>query len=226
MKGGNRSLADTAYSTLLDLVITLKLKPGSIVSENETSKSLGIGRMPIRDAFRRLEAEGLVEILPKKGVLISPIRTEELFLQLEVRSVIEALIVRRACKYATPAEQSRILALAEGYERATVEGDRLAAIRVDEEFHVLLGKCCRNPFANKAISPFYAKFQRIYFNEFAPGDSHVLKNNYSHIRLMRAIANQDVESALHALRELLGNLKDYLGTDMTTWLPDPEIDTF
>jgi DNA-binding GntR family transcriptional regulator len=226
MSEGAVSLADTAYATLLDLIITLKLKPGSIVSENETSKSLGIGRMPIRDAFRRLEAEGLVEILPKKGVLVSPIRTEELFLQLEVRSVIEALIVRRACKYATPAERRRILELAEGYEKATVEGDRLAAIRVDEEFHILLGRCGRNPFADKAISPFYAKFQRIYFSEFAPGDSHVLKNNYSHIRLMRAIAEQNADSAIQALRELLGNLKDYLGNDMSTWLPDPEIDSF
>jgi DNA-binding GntR family transcriptional regulator len=179
--------------------------------------------MPIRDAFRRLESEGLVEILPKKGVLICPMRTDELFLQLEVRAVLESLVVRRACKYASPTERKRILELAEGYEKATIDGDRLAAIHVDEEFHVLLGTCSRNPFAVKAIAPFYAKFQRIYVHDYVVGDTQVLKNNYAHIRLMRAIANGEVEIALDNLKAMLDNLKEYVRKDMVTWLPDPEI---
>ncbi|MGB4572458.1 MAG: GntR family transcriptional regulator [Rectinemataceae bacterium] len=214
------SLADKAYLALREMIVTLALKPGAIVSESDIARKLGIGRMPVRDAFRKLESEGLVTILPRKGVLISSINTEEIFLQLEVRTVLEELIVKRACKYGSDAQRSRLLELAEGYATATETGDRTLAVQVDEEFHTLMCECARNPFAWQAISPFYPRFQRIYYHQYRTSEAQVLKNNLAHMNLMRAIASGDEKTALASLHVLLDNLDDLVRGYMKVWLPD------
>ena len=219
MAATDESLTERAIRQIQDMIVTLKLEPGQIVSENEISKALGLGRMPIRDAFKRLESDGLVTILPKKGVMICTARAEDLFLQLEVRRVLEELIVKRACRYATAPERKRLLELAEDYESATTHSDREEAIHVDEEFHKLLGECAKNPFARKAIAPFYARFQRIYFHDYSISEEQVLKNNYAHIDLMRCIASADEAKAVASLRIMLKNLEDLVGSSMQVWLP-------
>jgi DNA-binding GntR family transcriptional regulator len=213
------SLSDQAYLRIQEMIVTLQLEPGCIVSANDISGMLGIGRMPVRDAFRRLEADGLVSILPRKGILISAIRTDEIFLQLEVRKVLEELIVRRACRHATQAERGRLLELAEGYELATSTGDRTKAIVVDEELHLLLGSCSKNPFAWQALSPFYARFQRIYYSDYAASEEQVRQNDLAHADLMRAIAAGDEAAALESLARLHGNLEDLVRGHMRVWMP-------
>ncbi len=214
------TLTEKAIRLLQDMIVTFRLEPGQIVSENEISRMLDMGRMPVRDAFKRLEYDGLVSVLPKKGVMICVAHAEELFLQLEVRKVLEELIVRRACRYATPAERKRILELADLYEAATLDSDPEAAIRVDEEFHKLLGESAKNPFASKAISPFYARFQSLYFHEYAINKEQVLRNNYAHIDLMRSIVSGEEEKAVVSLRLMLKNLEDLVARSMRSWLPE------
>jgi DNA-binding GntR family transcriptional regulator len=212
-------LSDQAYLKIQEMIVTLQLVPGSVVSANDVSRALGIGRMPVRDAFRRLETDGLVSILPRKGILISSIRTEEVFLQLEVRKVLEELIVKRACLHATQAERRRLLELAELYELAMATGDRTKAILVDEELHLLLGSCSKNPFAWQALQPFYARFQRIYYYNYEADEEQVRRNDLAHADLMRAIASADEEGALESLGRLHGNLEDLVRGYMRTWMP-------
>ncbi len=72
--GRNReSLTDRAYKRVEELVVTLQLEPGSVLSESALAQDLGIGRTPIREALQRLTREGLVVILPRKGILVSEI---------------------------------------------------------------------------------------------------------------------------------------------------------
>jgi DNA-binding GntR family transcriptional regulator len=212
-------LSDRAYLKIQEMIVTLQLEPGSVVSANDVSRMLGIGRMPVRDAFRRLEAEGLVSILPRKGILISSIRTEEIFLQLEVRKVLEELIVRRASAYATQAERKRLMELAEGYELAAATNDRTKAILVDEEFNLLLGSCSKNPFAWQALSPFYARFQRIYYFNYQENEEQVRRNDLAHAELMRGIAAGAAGPALESLRQLHANLEDLVRNYMRMWMP-------
>ncbi len=212
-------LSDQAYLKIQEMIVTLQLTPGSIVSANDISGALGIGRMPVRDAFRRLEADGLVSILPRKGILISSIRTDELFLQLEVRKVLEELIVRRACMHASQAERARLIELASGYAQATATSDRTKAIIVDEEFNLLLGTCSKNPFAWQALSPFYARFQRIYYYNYEADEEQVERNDLAHAELMRAIAAGDEAAALESLGRLHGSLEDLVRGYMRVWMP-------
>ena len=89
-RGTNRSLSDQAYEGLEEMIVTLRLEAGAVLSEAELSEKLGIGRTPIREALQRLAREGLVLILPRKGILVSEINPGKQLLLLEVRRELEA----------------------------------------------------------------------------------------------------------------------------------------
>ncbi len=73
-EASNSSLTDQAYRQLEELIVTVQLKPGSVLSELALAAQLGIGRTPIREALHRLAREGLVVILPRRGIHLVPRR--------------------------------------------------------------------------------------------------------------------------------------------------------
>ena len=101
------SLADRAYSDLEELIVTLRLAPGSAVSEAELSQRLGIGRTPIREALQRLARERLVTILPRRGIIVSEINVKSQLRLLEVRREVERLVAKNAARRATPEQRAQ-----------------------------------------------------------------------------------------------------------------------
>src|SRR5262249_10140223 len=78
------TLADRTYKIIEELIVTLKLAPGAPISELSLSKQLNIGRTPVREALQRLSREGLVVILPRRGILVSEISVKTQLQVLEV----------------------------------------------------------------------------------------------------------------------------------------------
>src|SRR5689334_4351846 len=70
---GDVTLTEKAYAQIEELIVTLQLPPGTVLSELVLADRLGIGRTPIREALQRLSRDGLVNILPRRGVLVSDI---------------------------------------------------------------------------------------------------------------------------------------------------------
>src|SRR6516225_3695634 len=95
------SLTEQAYRLIEEEIVTLRLKPGDILSEQMLSAGLQIGRTPIREALQRLAREGLVTILPRKGILVSDINPRHQLLLLEVRRELERLLCRAGAERAT-----------------------------------------------------------------------------------------------------------------------------
>jgi len=224
IKESSVSLADQAYERLEKMIITLELKPGKIVSVNEISQSLGIGRMPIREAFKRLENTGLVSIISRTGVIIKEITTEDIFLQMEVRSVLEPLIVKRACKYINGEEKEYILKLIDEFKHATQNDDRMAAIEIDEKFNKLLMKSSKNSFAACSIAPLYAMEQRIYFLNYESELTNEI--NRSHIELMHMIVSGDVDKAIETVNYIFKCTEKILRSKMESWLPNQDISEY
>ena len=83
------TLTEQAYRLIEEQVVTLRLKPGDVLSEQMLSATFKIGRTPIREALQRLAREGLVTILPRKGILVSDINPRTQLLVLEVRRELE-----------------------------------------------------------------------------------------------------------------------------------------
>src|SRR6476620_2753600 len=87
-----QSLTDRAYGEIEEMIVTLRLAPGSAVSESALSELLGIGRTPIREALQRLARERLVAIFPRRGIVVTDINVTSQLRLLEVRRELERLI--------------------------------------------------------------------------------------------------------------------------------------
>ena len=97
--------ADQAYDKLERMITFQELEPGSMVSEGTLMELTGLGRSPVRDALQRLAWERMVEIHPRRGVIIPPISVEVQLKLLELRRSVEELAVRMASHRASPAQK-------------------------------------------------------------------------------------------------------------------------
>ena len=102
------TLTDRAYRLVEELIVTLALPPETILSEQSLAARLGIGRTPIREALQRLARDGLVVILPRRGILVSQINLKTQMRLLEVRRELERLMARGAAERATPEETASV----------------------------------------------------------------------------------------------------------------------
>jgi len=198
-----KTLADKAYDILEDKILKSKYQPGELISEKKLSDELGIGRMPIREAIKRLENAYLVKVMPHRGIMVTEIKMEEIFLQIEVRRLLERLIAKRAAKFSTSNEKKVFLDLADRYERITESGTSDQALEVDEEFNEYVAKCCRNSFAAASLKPYHAHARRLYYRQYYADTATIKEINKCHCNVMRAIASGDEDLAVKASDDLI-----------------------
>src|SRR5574337_760511 len=110
---GVQTLTEEAYTQIEERIVTLRLKPSEVLSEQMLSADLKIGRTPIREALQRLSREGLITVLPRKGILVSDINPRSQLLVLEVRREIERLLSRAGAERATGEQRKRMQEIAE-----------------------------------------------------------------------------------------------------------------
>ena len=132
------TLTDLAYARLEEMIATLLLAPGEFLSEQVLAETVGLGRTPIREALQRLAREGLVSILPRRGVQVTPIDAEEQLLVVEVRRELERLISRSSAARATEEQRASFAAIADGLDRAGRANDALEFLRLDREMNLLM----------------------------------------------------------------------------------------
>ncbi|MDX1380572.1 MAG: GntR family transcriptional regulator, partial [Xanthomonadales bacterium] len=89
-------LSEQAYAALEQRLVTLDLPPGMLVTERDLVELTGIGRTPVREAVLRLADEGLLQVLPRKGLQVAPVSRRQLARVLELRRAVERLVVTAA----------------------------------------------------------------------------------------------------------------------------------
>jgi len=145
------TLTEQAYRVIEEQIVTLRLKPGDILSEQMLSASSRIGRTPIREALQRLAREGLVTILPRKGILVSDINPRNQLLLLEVRRELERLLSRAGAERARPKQREEMLAIAQGMDAAAKDNDDIAFMRLDRELNQLVIEAGHNDYAARSM---------------------------------------------------------------------------
>jgi DNA-binding GntR family transcriptional regulator len=159
----NASLSERAYKRLEELIVTLQLAPGTVVSEAALSKRLGIGRTPIREALQQLARERLVVVLPRRGIMVSEVNVRTQLRLLEARRELERLIARRAARRASDAERERFRQIADGMEEAARKNDDITFLRFDHEFNGLTLQAARNEFAAGAMTLMQGLSRRFWY---------------------------------------------------------------
>lgn len=197
------SLADAAFQLIEEKVVTLALAPGSRVTERALCELTGYGRTPVREALLRLAHGFLIEILPRNGILITPIDYDVILMTIEVRRHIERLIVERAARYADDRDRRRLDALRGAFQDAADRGDALSFIRTDNALNQLLNAAARHPVAAKIAGPLHSVSRRM---GFALGESSGTGFNITgptHQKLIEAVVAGDAAGSIDALDVLL-----------------------
>ena len=160
------SLTSQAYGRLEEMIVTLRLEPGQILSEAFLVGELHIGRTPVREALQRLAFEGLVVILPRRGVLVSEIDLSQQLTLLEVRREIERLIARKAASRADEAERQAFSTLADGLARAAHDNDAAAFMQLDLRFNQMTLAAARNDYATRTMRLMQGLSRRFWYRHY------------------------------------------------------------
>ncbi len=139
-----KPLRDIVFDYMKNAIITGELKPGERLMEVQLAEKLGVSRTPVREAIRKLELEGLVVMVPRKGAYVSDLDAKDLLNVLEVRSSLEGLAASLAAERITDEEIERLKGILEEFQKNIELGDNEALIRLDKEFHDLIFAASRN----------------------------------------------------------------------------------
>jgi DNA-binding GntR family transcriptional regulator len=202
------SLADVAYERLEEMIVTLELPPGAVVSEAALSARLGIGRTPIGEAVQRLAREDLITILPRRGIVVSEINIKKQLKLLEVRREVERLIARCAARRATAEERRRFEQIAAEMDKSVRRDDALAFVRLDHEFNDLCAQAARNEYAANFMAVMQSLSRRFWVvHHRQVGD--LPRGAKVHADVARAIASGDEEAAAAASDRLIEYIEEF-----------------
>ena len=200
----SETLARRAYNHLEEMILTLELAPGSIVTEGDLVRRTGMGRTPLREALLRLGREKLVDILPRRGIIVSDINLAQYLSLLEARRVLDRLIAEKAAKRATPAQREELLRLASESGKEAIRSDIAEFMRLDRTIDRVVESAARSLFAVEAVRPMHAHCRRFWYVYQQHGDLATAAG--FHARLIRAVASGKESAAGRASDELV----DYL----------------
>ena len=201
------TLTEQAYNRLEEMIVTLSLAPGAVLSEQTLAASLGIGRTPIREALQRLGHEGLVQVLPRKAIIVTDTDPNRQLLVLEVRRELERLLARASAERATPGERQRFQAIADGMESAARSNDDIAFMRWDRELNALLAHAAHNEYASRSMRFLNGHSRRFWYLHYKRA-ADLPKCARLHADEARAIAKGHPARAMAASDRLI----DYVET--------------
>ena len=202
------TLTDRAYRLVEELIVTLALPPETILSEQSLAARLGIGRTPIREALQRLARDGLVVILPRRGILVSQINLKTQMRLLEVRRELERLMAKGAAERATPEESASFATIAREMRRASDESDDMTFMRLDRQFNELVSQAARNEFASRAMGLMHGLSRRFWYQHYRESGDLPLSARL-HAEVAEAIAKRSPEAAAKASDRLLDYIESF-----------------
>ena len=192
-------LRDVVFITLRQAILKGELEPGERLMEIRLASMLGVSRTPIREAIRKLELEGLVVMLPRKGAEVARITVEDLEEALEVRMAIEDLAVRLASLRIDEDGKEKLKKAAAAFDAALEEKDVVKIVDKDERFHDVIFETTKNrrliSLAHSLREQVY-RYRYEYVKDFSSHD----KLSREHARIMEAILEGDVVKAQQAMR--------------------------
>jgi DNA-binding GntR family transcriptional regulator len=202
------TLTDAVYQQLEAMIVTLQLPPGAVLSEVELGNKLGVSRTPVGAALQRLAREGLVTILPRRGIVVTDVSLSDQIRVLELRREISRFMARVGARRATPAERAQLEAIARNLLKAAKASDEEALMRVDKEFHDLFAACTRNPFACSTMDALDSQARRFWYAH-QTGSGDLIMNAKLHADIALAIAEGDERTAGEASDALSTYLEDF-----------------
>lgn len=193
------SLRDQAYEAIKERIIALDYRPGEYLNEARVCEDLGIGRTPVHQALDRLMLDGMVEVLPRKGVIVKPVSLDDVLNLIEVRMIHEPICARLAAERGSAEELAQIVGFVEQAEDLIVAHDLKKLMIHDREFHQAISRAAHNPLLAEVISRVHDRILRFWFIALSDREQ-VRRVDNEHEQIGQAIAGRDGDRAEEAMR--------------------------
>ena len=209
------TLTDRAYRELEEIIVTLQLSPGTVLSEQALALRLKIGRTPIREALQRLARDGLVVIMPRRGIMVSEINLRLQLRLLEVRRELERLMASLAAERATPEERREFAEVADAMLAAAAKADDITFMRLDQRFNILIATAARNEFARRSMGLMNALSRRFWYQHYQQVADLPLAAKL-HAAVAEAVSQKKAKAAATASDRLIDYIEDFARKTLDT----------
>ena len=197
-------LRDVVFNTLRTSILTGELKPGERLMEIHLADKLGVSRTPIREAIRKLELEGLVLMIPRRGAEVARISEKSMRDVLEVRRSLEELAIELACQRMTDEEFKELQRAQEAFKSAVEHGSAMEIAETDEAYHDIIYNSTGNMRLVQILNNLREQMYR-YRLEYIKDEDKRQILLVEHNKIYRALCSRHVEEAKQAMREHIDN---------------------
>ena len=182
-------LADRAYEELRDRLVTLQIKPGEPIDEDQLGRELEMGRTPIREAIKRLSLENLVTVFPRRGTFAAEINITDLAHITDVRQALEGQAAYRAAERLTDPQRVELMQLLEELRQSRGSDDMPALMALDTRVHRFIYRLSGNPFLEETLYRYFNLSLRIWYLviDRLP---HLFQRVHEHEAMLQAIADR------------------------------------
>ena len=197
-------LRDVVFNTLRQAILKGELAPGERLMESQLAEKRGVSRTPIREAIRKLELEGLVLMIPRKGAEVARISEKSLRDVLEVRRSLEELAIELACERMSQEELDDLAQAQEAFRQAIERGEAMAIAETDEHYHDLIYQGTGNEKLVQILNNLREQMYRYRLEYIKDKDKRqILLLEHDHI--LKALKSRNIAEAKNAVREHIDN---------------------
>ncbi len=201
------------FHVLREGIISARLPGGMQLKQDEISAALNVSHIPVREALRRLEAQGLVRIHPNRGAAVTELTRSELLDMMEVRATLSVMMLKRSVPMLTHADFDALEQIVR-QQRETADEDLVRSEELNYKFHEILTSHAANSMANLLLELVHANIDRYLRASFygTPQTREVSINE--HEAIMMTCREGDFETACELLKDHILNAKQFIPVSM------------
>jgi DNA-binding GntR family transcriptional regulator len=196
----HQTLREKILETIREAILKGDLKPGEKVAEPELAERFGISRTPIREAFRQLESEGYLTVIPRKGAVVAALSERDVQEFYAIKSILEGYAAELAAKNLSDKDLTKLEAINDKLREIAEEGDVKAFYRVHNEFHETFLKAADNSKLYELIQQLGMKFSRLRMASLSVSGRMAI-SVAEHDKLLDAFRRHDAKSAENLVKK-------------------------
>ncbi len=202
-----KPLRDVIFNTLREAIITGELKPGERLMEVQLAEKMGVSRTPVREAIRKLELEGWVSMIARRGAQVAGLSIKDIMDVLEVRASLDGLSTSLAAARITDEELKDLNNIYSQFMNYVEKDNLPGQVKKDVEFHEVIYRSSRNDKLIQIVSNLREQVQRfrvIYLKDYS-SPKELAKE---HLEIIEAITARDQDRAFKVAQKHIENQKE------------------
>lgn len=205
-------LKDQAFRKLKDMILSGEYPPGTVLSEQQLSETLGMSKAPIRSSIERLDFDGYVRVAPQQGIVVAELSLEAVIDHFELRTALETYVVSKLVGKLTDAQRDEIEGNLALQREVAARSDLKVYRGIDIEFHLLLARAHGNAEIERVMTRQTEKLQRIITRIIGQHPPRMVEGTLEHAAILRAILEGAEDEAVQLMREHLAWGRKFLAT--------------